>query len=102
MSASDEPAELKNEIGQLHTALASQPVIEHAKGMLMLLRNWTGNQAFAALREVSQHANVKLHDVAAVIVSAGAPAEPSGIDQEVSQQVLHELRLRVLGSGFGT
>ncbi|MEU4674651.1 ANTAR domain-containing protein [Amycolatopsis sp. NPDC023774] len=33
--------------------MASQPVIEQAKGMLMLLRNCSADEAFDALRKAS-------------------------------------------------
>nr|WP_221471683.1 ANTAR domain-containing protein [Amycolatopsis umgeniensis] len=88
-------------INHLNTALASQPVIEQAKGMIMLLRNWSADRAFAALRQVSQHTNAKLHDVAAVVVAAGTSAEPSDIDDETTRLVLAETRLSILGAGFG-
>ncbi|MEV6830689.1 ANTAR domain-containing protein [Amycolatopsis sp. NPDC051102] len=89
------------EVEQLREALRSQPVIEQAKGMLMLLRGWTGDQAFTGLREVSQHTNVKLHDVAAVIVAAGSKAGPAAVDEATKEAVLKEVRRRVLGEGFG-
>ncbi|WP_083254935.1 ANTAR domain-containing protein [Amycolatopsis orientalis] len=40
----------RRRLGKLNTALATRPVIEQAKGMIMLLRNWNAEQAFAALR----------------------------------------------------
>ncbi len=100
MSASNEPADLQAVIDHLNTALASQPVIEQAKGMIMMLRDWNTDQAFAALREVSQHADVKLHDVAAVVVASGTSAESSGVDENVARRVRREVRRRILGAGF--
>ncbi len=95
-----EPTELQAVIDHLNTALASQPVIEQAKGMIMLLRNWSADQAFTALRQVSQHTNVKLHDVAAVVVDSGTTAAPSGVSDEIARLVRHEVRLRILGASF--
>ncbi|WP_181776525.1 ANTAR domain-containing protein [Amycolatopsis pittospori] len=86
---------------QLREALATQPVIEQAKGMFMLLRGWSAAEAFAALRAISQNTNVKLHDVATVIVAAGTTAEPSLADEDAVHAVLTEARRSVLGSSFG-
>ncbi len=54
VSAPEGPTDLQTVIDHLNTALASQPVIEQAKRMIMLLRGWSADQAFAALRQVSQ------------------------------------------------
>ncbi len=50
----DDPAV---EVEQLKEALATQPVIEQAKGMIMLVRACTSDEAFIVLREVA--ANVR-------------------------------------------
>ncbi|MEU4805656.1 ANTAR domain-containing protein [Actinosynnema sp. NPDC023587] len=68
--------DLRELVAQLRQALATQPVIEQAKGVLMLARACTADEAFAALREVSQRTNVKLHDVAAALVTLTRPAPP--------------------------
>ncbi|MBE1494079.1 hypothetical protein H4696_001179 [Amycolatopsis lexingtonensis] len=62
---------------QLRDALDTQPVIEQAKGMFMLIHGWSTDEAFTALREISQHANVKLRDVATVVDAAGSRVEPN-------------------------
>jgi hypothetical protein len=46
-------------------ALRSRDVIGRAKGILMARDGLTDDQAFARLREISQHLNMKLRDVAA-------------------------------------
>ncbi|MEV5720577.1 ANTAR domain-containing protein [Amycolatopsis mediterranei] len=88
----------------LKEALATQPVIEQAKGMIMLLRACTSGEAFTALREISQHVNVKVHDVAAVVVVAGSraerPGELAGLDQQAVRVVLAEAQRRGLGAVF--
>jgi hypothetical protein len=53
------------------------PVVEQAKGILMAQYGWPEDQAFDALRRVSQHTNVKLRDVAARIVASTVNAAPS-------------------------
>ncbi len=86
-------------------ALATQPVIEQAKGIIMLVRACASDEAFIVLREISQHTNVKVHDVAAVIVAAGSraerPGELAGLDPEAITVVLDEARRRGLDAAFG-
>ena len=53
---------------QLQTALSSRAVIDQALGILMSRRGSTAGEAFASLRWMSQHNNVKLHSVAQNIV----------------------------------
>ncbi|WP_410599640.1 ANTAR domain-containing protein [Amycolatopsis sp. lyj-90] len=84
------------EVEQLRRALATQPIIEQAKGMLMLLWQWTPEEAFAALRVISQHTNVKLHDVATVVVAAGSRGRSESVDEATSGVVLAEVRRLVL------
>lgn len=87
-------------IEQLERALSTQPVIEQAKGMCMLLRSWTSEEAFTALRSVSQRTNVKLHDVATVIVASGSRTAPSLEDSRAVRAVLAEVRRTVLSAAF--
>jgi GAF domain-containing protein len=54
---------------QFQTALASRDIIGQAKGILMQRGNLTGQQAFAALTRTSQETNVKLVDVAQLLVA---------------------------------
>ncbi len=89
-----------DEMAQLRDALDTQPVSEQAKGMLMLMRGWTAAIAFAALRTIYQRTNVKLHDVAAVVVAAGSHGEAGTVDAETSSVVLDQLRQHVLGSAL--
>jgi GAF domain-containing protein len=54
---------------QLQGAVASRDVIGQAKGILMNRDNLTGLQAFATLIRASQETNVRLADVARLLVS---------------------------------
>lgn len=54
---------------QLHGAVASRDVIGQAKGILMYRDKLTGLQAFATLTRASQETNVRLADVARLLVS---------------------------------
>lgn len=54
---------------------AHRAAIEQAKGMLMLLRGLSGDDAFGILRDYSQAHNVKLRDLAELLVEALRSAE---------------------------
>jgi GAF domain-containing protein len=55
-------------IGQLHEALESRDVIGQAKGIIRVREGCTSDEAFERLRTMSQHRNIKLHDIARAIV----------------------------------
>ncbi len=55
----------------LHSALESRDVIGQAKGVLMERRRLSDEQAFAHLRELSNHHNVKLREIARQIAESG-------------------------------
>jgi hypothetical protein len=57
---------------RLQARLASMPVIEQAKGVIMVQFGWTEEQAFEALRKASQRSNVRVRDLAAMIVARTA------------------------------
>ncbi|MFC5138057.1 GAF and ANTAR domain-containing protein [Actinomycetospora rhizophila] len=57
---------------ELRTALESRAVIEQAKGLLMARGN-SDAEAFALLRRLSQNHNIKLREVAALVVDLGHP-----------------------------
>lgn len=59
---------LRIELEQALRAMAAREVIEQAKGLLMGYYRCSDEQAFAALREVSQRCNVKLRALAMDIV----------------------------------
>lgn len=56
--------ELSNELEGLRTAMITRAVIEQAKGIIIAARRCTIDEAFAILVSQSQHANMKLRDVA--------------------------------------
>ncbi|WP_233226328.1 ANTAR domain-containing protein [Amycolatopsis sp. CA-126428] len=94
------PDNTADEVGQLRDALETQPIIEQAKGMVMLVRGCSAEEAFAALREVSQRTNLKLHDVATVVVATGSRTAHHDLDAEATDAILAEVRRQVLGSAF--
>ena len=59
-----EMEQLRTENRQLHRALASHAVIDQAIGVLTLMGQIAPQDGFTVLREVSQHTNTKLTDLA--------------------------------------
>lgn len=60
--------DLEAEVAQLREALTSRATIEQAKGMLMVTRRCSADEAFDLLRKLSQDTNVRLADVAAALI----------------------------------
>jgi hypothetical protein len=79
---------LQEEVEQLRQAIASRPVIDQARGILMATHGCSSDEAWHILREASQLSNTKLREVAAA-VTAGAAAEgtppPPGVRTALSR-----------------
>ncbi len=67
---------LHEQLGDLRNKLASQPVIEQAKGMLMQSFGLTAEHAFDVISMLSQNSNHKVRDVACHLVAAWTEAGP--------------------------
>jgi anti-anti-sigma regulatory factor len=74
--------QLQAEVAQLRQAIASRPVIDQARGVLMATHACTPEQAWDILRETSQRSNTKLRAVAAA-VTAGARSEGPPLPEEI-------------------
>lgn len=76
--------EVMDLMAALQGRLATLPVIEQAKGALMMTYGLTADAAFAALRAHSQHRNIKIRDLAAELIGTapalGGPTNPDGSD----------------------
>lgn len=73
---------LEEEVEQLRHALASRPVIDQARGVLMALHACTPDEAWHILREASQLSNTKLRTVAAAVAASAegdGPPPPAEI-----------------------
>jgi hypothetical protein len=90
---------------RLQARLATMPVIEQAKGIIMAQCGWPEDQAFDALRRASQRENIKVRDLAAQIVaktvssaSARGQAGPPRATVSASEKVtdVRARRLRAL------
>lgn len=78
---------LHREIQHLRDALASQPVIDQAKGALMFRYGVDADTAFGLLVRWSQNTNTKLRDLATALVlslSNGSEEDPA-LAHEVEQ-----------------
>jgi hypothetical protein len=76
--------ELCREVEQLRRAMATRPVIDQARGILMATQACTSEQAWNILREASQLSNTKLRTVAAT-VTASAENASSPVPEPVHQ-----------------
>ncbi|MCD7445546.1 ANTAR domain-containing protein [Streptomyces lincolnensis] len=79
---SDEPSDeldrvfaLQAEVDQLKEAVASHAVVDQAIGMVVALGRLTPDQGWEVLKEVSQHTNIKLRNVADLILVWGRAGE---------------------------
>ena len=61
-------------LARLQAKMATMPVIEQAKGIIMAQRGCGPEEAFDLLRQVSQRTNVKVHELAEQTSSRSPPA----------------------------
>ena len=94
-------ADLQQQIAHLHEKLASQPVIEQAKGMLMQTFGMDADGAFDILRAMSQNCNVKLRTLAHFIVETWTRDGPRA-DFDLASDLLLDLRERLRASDDAT
>jgi hypothetical protein len=60
---------------RMQARLASMPLIEQAKGIIIAESGFTEDQAFDALRRASQRSHIRVRDLAATIVARTAGPE---------------------------
>ncbi|MEV0224907.1 ANTAR domain-containing protein [Streptomyces sp. NPDC050704] len=63
--------ELQEEINQLKEAVTSHAVVDQAIGMMVAMGRVTPDQGWTVLRDVSQHTNIKLRNIAELIIIWG-------------------------------
>jgi len=66
------------EYDQMVARLQTMPVIEQAKGIIMVQSRCTEAEAFQTLRQVSQRTNMPVRELAAQIVAKTAQVPPRG------------------------
>ena len=69
LEADQRVADLEREVADLRTALESRTVTSVATGILAERFGCTSSQAWAVLTRVSSHTNLKVRDVARVVVA---------------------------------
>lgn len=68
---SDQIFELQEQVRQLKEAVVSHAVVDQAIGMVVVLGRVTPDEGWIVLKEVSQHTNIKLRNVAEMILIWG-------------------------------
>ncbi|MFI7405576.1 ANTAR domain-containing protein [Streptomyces sp. NPDC049541] len=66
---------LQEEVDQLKEAIVSHAVVDQAIGMMVALGRVAPDQGWAVLKDVSQHTNIKLRNVAELILIWGRNGE---------------------------
>ncbi|MCI3273769.1 ANTAR domain-containing protein [Streptomyces sp. 7R015] len=66
---------LEEEVDQLKEAVASHAVVDQAIGMVVALGRVSPDQGWAVLKDVSQHTNIRLRNVAELILIWGRTGE---------------------------
>ncbi|WEO92784.1 ANTAR domain-containing protein [Streptomyces sp. FXJ1.172] len=82
----DRIVELEEQVDQLKEAVTSHQVVDQAMGMVVAWGRVSPDQALEVLKEVSQHTNIKLRNVAELILIWGRTGEmPSDIRAELEE-----------------
>jgi len=84
-------ADLLAEIDALRGIVASMPVIEQAKGAIMLSHGVPTDAAFALLRWISQQHNIKIRDLAARLTTTIAARSPDTDARSLMDRLLTDL-----------
>ncbi|MER5522221.1 ANTAR domain-containing protein [Streptomyces sp. NPDC048254] len=83
-SEADSVLHLREEIDQLKEAIASHAVVDQAIGMVVALGRVSPDEGWEVLKEVSQHTNIKLRNVAELILVWGRTGDmPAEIRAEL-------------------
>lgn len=83
-NGSDRIFELQEEVEQLKEAVASHAVVDQAIGMVVALGRVSPDEGWEVLKDVSQHTNIKLRNVAELILIWGRSGEiPAEIAAEL-------------------
>ncbi|MGX4694162.1 ANTAR domain-containing protein [Streptomyces sp. JNUCC 63] len=69
--AADRLRELQKEVEQLKEAVTSHAVVDQAIGMVVALGRITPDQGWMVLKEVSQHTNMRLRNIAELVLIWG-------------------------------
>ncbi|MEU8651659.1 ANTAR domain-containing protein [Streptomyces sp. NPDC048737] len=95
----DRVVELQREVGRLKDAVASHAVVDQAIGVIVGLGRMTPDGGWTVLKEVSQHTNIKLRNVAELILLWGRSGQmPDEIRAELEDAVDRHGPTRIPGA----
>lgn len=77
------------EVAQLRQAMQSRPVIDQARGVVMVWGACSAEEAWQVLVHLSQHTNTKVRTVAAHVVAAACGEPLPEALEAVLNRVLH-------------
>ncbi|MFF8950286.1 ANTAR domain-containing protein [Streptomyces sp. NPDC014940] len=99
-SDADRILELEAEVGQLREAMASHAVVDQAIGMMIAFGRVTPDRGWEVLKDVSQHTNIKLRNVAELILIWGRRGEiPADIGAALEETLDRYGPTQVPGTG---
>ncbi|MFR0354858.1 ANTAR domain-containing protein [Streptomyces sediminimaris] len=75
---------LQEEVDQLKEAVTSHAVVDQAIGMVVALGRVTPDEGWAVLKEVSQHTNIRLRNVAELVLIWGRSGQ---MPEEIGAQL---------------
>ncbi|MFE5036132.1 ANTAR domain-containing protein [Streptomyces sp. NPDC056683] len=79
---------LEAEVDQLKEAVASHAVVDQAIGMVVAIGRVTPDEGWEVLKEVSQHTNIKLRNVADLILVWGRTGDmPTEIRVQLAEAI---------------
>ncbi|MGW1893813.1 ANTAR domain-containing protein [Streptomyces sp. NPDC002004] len=80
--------QLEEEIGQLKQAVHSHATVDQAIGMIVALGRVTPDEGWTILQEVSQHTNIKLRNIAELIIIWGRNGDlPAEVRAELEDAI---------------
>ncbi|MFJ7149293.1 ANTAR domain-containing protein [Streptomyces sp. NPDC100445] len=98
-SEPDRVAALQAEVDQLKEAMVSHAVVDQAIGMVVALGRITPDQGWQVLKDVSQHTNIKLRNIAEMILVWGRRGDlPPYVRAELEDALDRYGPIRVPGS----
>ncbi|MEV5880204.1 ANTAR domain-containing protein [Streptomyces sp. NPDC052101] len=78
--------ELREEVDELKQTVASHAVVDRAIGMMVAVGRVTPEQGWEVLKDISQHTNIKLRNVAELILIWGSKGDlPPEISAELER-----------------
>ena len=97
--SAEELAQLEEENAQLKKAISARPVIDQARGALMVLGPCSAEEAWQVLVDTSQHTNTRLAVVARAVLAVPEGTEVAEPIASALRDALARVRARRSASG---